>query len=215
MAIEFSRDITFGQYLDLGSPIHRLDPRTKIAATGMLMVGVLLTRSFLSLAPILLAIVVIQLVSRIPTTYTLRGMRLLLVRRPEEDVAASLLQLRRRLGTPDSATLGVDPGDSASEESGTVEDRVARQVVSLARRIEESGLAATNGVETVDYAELCADPRAVVSRLLAALGSETTEPEGVPDQLEPGPGFAGLDPADQDALTRALDHAKEDADSSG
>jgi energy-coupling factor transport system permease protein len=77
MAIEFSRDITFGQYLDLGSPIHRLDPRTKIAATSMLMVGVLLARSFASLAPILIAIVAIQLVSRIPTSYTLRGMRLL------------------------------------------------------------------------------------------------------------------------------------------
>ena len=145
----------------------------------------------------------------------LRGMRLLLVRRPEEDVAASLLQLRRRLGTPDSATLGVDPGDPAAEEHGTVEDRVARQVVSLARRIDDSGMADTVGVETVDYAALCADPQAVVSRVLTALGSETTEPAGVPERLEPGPGFAGLDPADQDALRRALDRAKEDADSSG
>ena len=146
----------------------------------------------------------------------LEGMRLVLVRRPEEDVAASLLQLRRRLGTPDSAPLGVDPGDPAApEQAGTVEDRVARQVVSLVRRIEDAGLAGTVGVETVDYAQLCAEPRPVVARLLAALGSETTEPAGVPDRLDPGPGFAGLDPADRDALARALERAKEDADSSG
>ncbi len=77
MAVEFSRDITFGQYLDLGSPIHRLDPRAKIIATGALMVVALAARTFLALAPLLIALIAIQLISRIPIGYTLRGMRLL------------------------------------------------------------------------------------------------------------------------------------------
>ncbi len=77
MAIEFSRNITFGQYLNLGSPIHRLDPRVKINATGLLMFALLTTRNFSGLGLALLAAAAIQLAARIPLGYTLRGMRLL------------------------------------------------------------------------------------------------------------------------------------------
>jgi len=77
MAVEFSRNITFGQYLDLGSPIHRLDSRTKILALGVLMLAVFLTRGFAGYAVFLIGVVLIQVVSRIPPSYTLRGMRLL------------------------------------------------------------------------------------------------------------------------------------------
>jgi energy-coupling factor transport system permease protein len=78
MAIEFSRDITFGQYLDLRSPIHRLDPRTKIVAFGTLMLATFLTgSSFAGLAVIVAAAALIQGISRIPLSYALRGMRLL------------------------------------------------------------------------------------------------------------------------------------------
>ncbi|MCG8349008.1 MAG: energy-coupling factor transporter transmembrane protein EcfT [Chloroflexales bacterium] len=77
MAIEFSRDITFGQYLNLDSPIHRLDPRTKILACTALMLSVFVIRSFAGLALLLLGIVFIHALSRIQTSYTLRGMRLL------------------------------------------------------------------------------------------------------------------------------------------
>lgn len=77
MAIEFSRDITFGQYLNLGSSINRLDPRIKMIAAGGLMLAVLLARFFLDLVPVAVAVLLIQLFSRIPIGYTLRGMRLL------------------------------------------------------------------------------------------------------------------------------------------
>lgn len=79
MAIEFSRNITFGQYLDLGSPVHRLDPRVKIVATGLLLVAIISTRTFAGLGVAFIAAAVLQLVSRVPLGYTLRGMRLLLV----------------------------------------------------------------------------------------------------------------------------------------
>ncbi|NTU81418.1 MAG: energy-coupling factor transporter transmembrane protein EcfT [Chloroflexales bacterium] len=77
MAIEFSRDITFGQYLNLGSPIHRLDPRVKIVAVGLFMFALLVTRNFYGLGLAFAAAALIQIVARIPLGYTLRGMRLL------------------------------------------------------------------------------------------------------------------------------------------
>jgi energy-coupling factor transport system permease protein len=77
MAIEFSRNITFGQYLDLGSPIHRLDPRTKIVAFAILLLTTLLAHTFLALGVLFVCACVIQATARIPISYTLRGMRLL------------------------------------------------------------------------------------------------------------------------------------------
>ena len=78
MAVEFARDITFGQYLNLRSPIHRLDPRAKMLAVAALMLATFLSRtSFAAYGVLLLAAAVIQAVSRVPLSYTLRGMRLL------------------------------------------------------------------------------------------------------------------------------------------
>lgn len=77
MAIEFSRNVTFGQYLDLGSPVHRLDPRSKILATGALMLSLLIARGFAGFALAFLAAVALQVVARVPFGYILRSMRLL------------------------------------------------------------------------------------------------------------------------------------------
>ena len=79
MAVEFSRDITFGQYLDVYSPIHRLDPRGKILATSALLLAIFFTRSFAAYALLLACAALIQVVSRIQLSYILRGMRLLAV----------------------------------------------------------------------------------------------------------------------------------------
>ena len=79
MAVEFSRDITFGQYLDLGSPVHRLDPRTKIVATGLLMLCLFFTSSFASYAVMLAAAAGLLAITRVPLGYILRGLRLLMI----------------------------------------------------------------------------------------------------------------------------------------
>jgi energy-coupling factor transport system permease protein len=79
MAIEFSRNITFGQFLNLGSPINRLDPRSKIIATGLLIFAALLINSYLAMGILALCIFLILFVARIPLGYTWRGMRLLLI----------------------------------------------------------------------------------------------------------------------------------------
>ncbi len=78
MAVEFSRNITFGQYLDLPSPIHRLDSRAKIIALGGLMLAVFQTHGFAGYAIFLLGVALIQALSCVPLGYTLRGMRLLI-----------------------------------------------------------------------------------------------------------------------------------------
>ncbi|GAB4202309.1 MAG: energy-coupling factor transporter transmembrane component T [Roseiflexaceae bacterium] len=77
MAVEFSRNITFGQYLNLGSPVHRLDPRAKTLAVGTLMVAVFQAQVFLAFVLLLLVAALVLRVARIPLGYTLRGMRLL------------------------------------------------------------------------------------------------------------------------------------------
>ncbi|NJN15872.1 MAG: energy-coupling factor transporter transmembrane protein EcfT [Oscillochloris sp.] len=79
MAIEFSRNITFGQYIDIGSPVHRLDPRTKIIAAGLILLALLATRTFSGLGVGFLGALLLQFAARIPLGYTVRGMRLLLI----------------------------------------------------------------------------------------------------------------------------------------
>ena len=76
--LELQRNVIFGQFVDTGSFIHRMDARVKIAATLVLIVASFLVDSFLGfaiLAPLLLAI---GLVSKIPLGYVLRGSRLFL-----------------------------------------------------------------------------------------------------------------------------------------
>ncbi|HMQ33648.1 MAG TPA: energy-coupling factor transporter transmembrane component T [Chloroflexaceae bacterium] len=77
MAIEFSRNITFGQYLDLRSPIHRLDPRVKIVGVALIMFGLLVARNFYGLGVAFAGAALVQVAARIPLGFTLRGMRLL------------------------------------------------------------------------------------------------------------------------------------------
>lgn len=137
----------------------------------------------------------------------LEGMHLVVVHRPLLDVAASLIQLRRHLGTSRSAPLGVQPG--RVDERGTVEDGVARQVIGLAARLSDPNLATTPRVETVSYRELCERPREVVSRLLGALGCPAPNLSRIPDRFEVGAGFEDLDNDDRQRLVVAMEKAEE------
>jgi energy-coupling factor transport system permease protein len=77
MSLEFSRNVTFGQYIDISSPVHRLDPRIKMLSVACIMICTFMTRGFISLIPIVTLAVLIQITTRIPVGYTLRGYRLL------------------------------------------------------------------------------------------------------------------------------------------
>ena len=71
--LELQRNVVFGQFVDTGSFIHRMDPRIKLAATFVMLVASFLIDSFLGFTLALLLLVVIQVSSRIPLGYVLRG----------------------------------------------------------------------------------------------------------------------------------------------
>ena len=69
------RDITIGQYYKAGSCIHRLDPRTKIIATLVYIVGLFVLKSFAGLAFAAAVLAVCVAVSRVPVSFMLRGLK--------------------------------------------------------------------------------------------------------------------------------------------
>jgi energy-coupling factor transport system permease protein len=73
--MELLRNFSFGQYVPVDSPIHRLDPRTKILATLVLAVLVFVIRGFAGLAALAVFTALLVLASRISPGYVLRGLR--------------------------------------------------------------------------------------------------------------------------------------------
>jgi energy-coupling factor transport system permease protein len=76
--LELQRNVIFGQFVETGSFIHRMDARVKIAATSVLIVASFLIDDFLGFAVVLPLLVVIGVVSKIPLGYVLRGSRIFL-----------------------------------------------------------------------------------------------------------------------------------------
>jgi energy-coupling factor transport system permease protein len=77
--LELQRNVIFGQFVDTGSFIHRMDARVKIAATSVLIVASFLIDDFLGFAVVLPLFVAIGVVSKIPLGYVLRGSQIFLV----------------------------------------------------------------------------------------------------------------------------------------
>jgi len=73
--MELTRYVTIGQYIPRESPVHRLDPRTKIAAVTLLMVAIFVVPDFFGYALLALFVLGIVLSSQIPLGYLLRALR--------------------------------------------------------------------------------------------------------------------------------------------
>jgi energy-coupling factor transport system permease protein len=71
--LELQRNVIFGQFVDTGSYIHRMDSRVKLAAVFVMLVASFLIDSFPGFAVAALLLVLIQAVSRVPLAYVLRG----------------------------------------------------------------------------------------------------------------------------------------------
>lgn len=69
------KDITIGQYYPGESVIHRLDPRVKIISTFAFMVSLFVIDSFVPYALIVLFLSSVVTLSKIPTSYILKGLR--------------------------------------------------------------------------------------------------------------------------------------------
>jgi energy-coupling factor transport system permease protein len=76
--LELQRNVIFGQFVETGSFIHRMDARVKITATLIFIVASFLVDSFLGFAVILPLLVVIGIASKIPIGYILTGSRIFL-----------------------------------------------------------------------------------------------------------------------------------------
>src|SRR3954468_8801807 len=71
--LELQRNVIFGQYVETGSPVHRLDARMKLVATALLVVASFLVNGFFGFRLLLPLVVLIQLISRVPFSYVARG----------------------------------------------------------------------------------------------------------------------------------------------
>jgi energy-coupling factor transport system permease protein len=76
--LELQRNVIFGQFVETGSFIHRMDARVKIAATLIFIVASFLVDSFIGFAVLAPLLVAIGVISKIPVGYVLRGSRLFL-----------------------------------------------------------------------------------------------------------------------------------------
>lgn len=73
------KNVTIGQHIPGNSIIHRLDPRTKITATTLLIVMLFLVKGFAGYGLVALGIAAVIWASEIPWRYVLRGLRPLMV----------------------------------------------------------------------------------------------------------------------------------------
>ncbi len=71
-------DITFGQYYESRSPIHRTDPRVKIVLTFILIVFIFLSNNIYALIFSALSVLAVLLVSRVPLKMYLKNMKAIL-----------------------------------------------------------------------------------------------------------------------------------------
>ena len=71
--LELQRNVIFGQYVDTGSFIHRMDARIKLVITFIFVVASFLIGDFVGFGIALLLLVLMQIVSRIPFGFVLRG----------------------------------------------------------------------------------------------------------------------------------------------
>lgn len=73
------RDITIGQYYDCESPIHKMDPRTKILWTLFYMIALFLIDGVIPYIAIIAFTAIIIKVSNIPLRFMLRGLKPIMI----------------------------------------------------------------------------------------------------------------------------------------
>lgn len=73
--MELTRYVTIGQYIPRESTVHRLDPRTKIAAVTLLMITIFLVKDFWGYGLLTVFLVGVIVLAQIPLGYVLRGLR--------------------------------------------------------------------------------------------------------------------------------------------
>ena len=70
------RDITIGQYYPSDSPIHHLDPRVKLFATLLYIIGLFLSKSLIVFAVAGVVLIACIVISKVPFRYMIKGLML-------------------------------------------------------------------------------------------------------------------------------------------
>ncbi len=73
------RDITLGQYYQTDSPIHRLDPRVKLAGTMVFLVSLFVGKGILAYVLATFALAAVITLSRVPFRYIVRGLKAVVI----------------------------------------------------------------------------------------------------------------------------------------
>lgn len=73
------RDITIGQYYPTNSPIHRLDPRTKLAATMLYIISLFVAKGWIAYVLAAVFLTVVIRISKVPLKYMIRGLKSIVV----------------------------------------------------------------------------------------------------------------------------------------
>ncbi len=71
---ELARNITIGQYLALGSFVHKMDPRAKLLCFVLLVGAITFSNGYIANAILLLVVLLLIPLSRIPIRYALSGL---------------------------------------------------------------------------------------------------------------------------------------------
>jgi energy-coupling factor transport system permease protein len=71
---EIVRNVTIGQYIPTGSVVHRLDPRAKLLAAGLLVVAIAIGQSIPTALLVLACLLAVAALASIPFQYLLRGL---------------------------------------------------------------------------------------------------------------------------------------------
>ena len=69
------RDITIGQYYSAESPIHKMDPRTKILWVLLYMIALFVIDSIAAYIAITLMTVIVISISKVPLKFIMRGLK--------------------------------------------------------------------------------------------------------------------------------------------
>ena len=73
------KDITLGQYFPGNTPVHRLDPRTKLVLLVLYMVALFCAKWFVSYALMLIFLITVTALGRIPLRSMTRGLKPMLI----------------------------------------------------------------------------------------------------------------------------------------
>ena len=73
------RDITIGQYYPVDSPIHRLDPRTKLIGTLTFIISLFLFKSIAGYLVATAFLVTVIRLSKVPFKFMVRGLKAILL----------------------------------------------------------------------------------------------------------------------------------------